>query len=425
LFIEIYYILTEKEGAIMALARTKSTVLSQPTIYKVLFAISFVHLLNDSMQSVIPAIFPILEKSMNLSFTQLGWIAFTLNVTSSIMQPIVGWYTDKTTSPYLLPFGMFLSLLGMSGLAFASNFYFILLSVMFIGLGSAVFHPEGSRVAYMAAGNRRGLAQSIYQVGGNSGQSLAPIMTALIFVPLGQFGAIWFTIVAAMAIFVLLFVSNWYSKQLVHFPRVKKTTEKRDINPKRKKQITFAICLLIFLVFARSWYASGIGNYYQFYLIRDYGLSIREAQFYIFAFLGAGVLGTFFGGPLADKFGKRNMIFFSMIGSAPLALILPYVSLSFVYPIFLLLGFIILSSFSVTVVYAQELLPGRIGMVSGLIVGLAFGMGAVGSVVLGSLADLFSIKFTMMFISFLPLLGMLTIFLPSDNTLKTWEKESV
>ncbi|MDM5316971.1 MFS transporter [Fictibacillus sp. b24] len=396
----------------------------QKTIYSILFAISFVHLLNDSMQAVIPAIFPILEKSMNLTFTQLGWIAFTLNITSSIMQPVIGWYTDRTTSPYLLPIGMMASLIGMLGIAFADSFYLIIISVIGIGLGSAVFHPEGSRVAYMAAGNRRGLAQSIYQVGGNTGSSLAPVMTALVFVPLGQFGAVWFTSLAAIAIFVLFYVSGWYAKQLVHFPRVKKQTgEKKAIDQKRKNQVIGAMALLVFLVFARSWYFSGIGNYYQFYLIQDYGLSIRQAQVYLFVFMASGVLGTFFGGPIADRLGKRNMIFWSMVGTAPLALLLPHVGLWAVIPLFFVIGFILNTSFSVTVVYAQELVPGRIGMVSGLIVGLAFGMGALGSVVLGKIADITSISNTMFLISFLPLLGLLTVMLPTDKTLEKWSKE--
>lgn len=396
----------------------------QKTIYSILFAISFVHLLNDSMQAVIPAIFPILEKSMGLSFTQLGWIAFTLNITSSVMQPIVGWYTDRTTSPYLLPFGMMASLIGMLGIAFADSFYMIIISVIGIGLGSAVFHPEGSRVAYMAAGNQRGLAQSIYQVGGNSGTSLAPVMTALVFVPLGQFGAVWFTSFAAIAIFVLFYVSGWYARQLAHFPRVKKQTgEKKAIDKKRKNQVIMAMALLVFLVFGRSWYFSGISNYYQFYLIQDYDLTIRQAQIYLFVFMASGVLGTFFGGPIADRLGKRNMIFWSMVGTAPLALLLPHMGLWAVAPLFFMIGFILNTSFSVTVVYAQELVPGRIGMVSGLIVGLAFGMGALGSVVLGKVADVTSISYTMMLISFLPLLGLLTVMLPTDRTLEKWSRE--
>lgn len=394
------------------------------TVYRILFAISLVHLLNDSMQSVIPAIFPILKDSMNLSYSQLGWIAFTLNMTSSIMQPVVGWFTDKKSVPYLLPLGMGCSLVGMLGLAYAENFYFVLISVLFIGLGSAAFHPEGSRVAYMAAGNRRGLAQSIYQVGGNGGQSLAPLMTAWIFVPFGQFGAIWFTGVAALAILFLLYVSSWYSQQITFFPRVKKSKAGAGTSRQIQKKMVMAILLLIFLVFARSWYSTGISNFYQFYLIDHYGLSIENAQYYIFVFLVFGVVGTFFGGPLADRFGKRNLILFSMLGSVPLALLLPHVSLVWVYPIFALMGFILLSSFSVTVVYAQELFPGKIGMVSGLIVGLAFGMGAIGSIILGKLADINGIDYVMRFTSVLPLLGLFTFFLPSDRKLREWERQA-
>ncbi len=394
----------------------------QSTVYRILFAISLVHLLNDSMQSVIPAIFPILKDSMNLSYSQLGWIAFTLNMTSSIMQPVVGWFTDKKSVPYLLPLGMGCSFVGMLGLAYAENFYFVLISVLFIGLGSAAFHPEGSRVAYMAAGNRRGLAQSIYQVGGNGGQSLAPLMTAWIFVPFGQFGAIWFTGVAALAILVLLYISSWYSQQITFFPRVKKGKAGAGTSKQNQKKMVMAILLLIFLVFARSWYSTGISNFYQFYLIDHYGLSIESAQYYIFVFLVFGVAGTFFGGPLADRFGKKNLILFSMLGSAPLALLLPHVSLVWVYLIFALMGFILLSSFSVTVVYAQELFPGKIGMVSGLIVGLAFGMGAIGSIILGKLADIHGINYVMTFTSVLPLLGLFTFFLPSDRNLREWER---
>lgn len=397
----------------------------QPTMYRILFAIGIVHLLNDTMQSVIPATFPILAQSMKLSYVQLGWIAFTLNITSSVMQPLVGWFSDKHPLPYMLPLGMTSSLLGMLGLAFASTFEMVLLSVVFIGLGSAAFHPEGSRVAYMAAGERRGLAQSIYQVGGNSGQSLAPLMTALIFVPLGQFGAIWFTAIAALAIMILLYVSIWYKDQLMYFPRIKKSGKKGAISTKRKKQVLFAILVLIFLVFARSWFSTAISNYYQFYLINYYGLEIKEAQYYIFAFLAAGVAGTFMGGPLADRFGKRNILLFSMLGAAPLALMLPHVALEWVYPLFIAMGFILLSSFSVSVVYAQELFPGRVGMVSGLIVGLAFGLGALGSVVLGKMADVYGLKTVMNFCSVLPLLGIATILLPSDDLLRKWNKEEI
>ncbi|UOB80701.1 MFS transporter [Bacillus sp. ZJS3] len=393
----------------------KNTV-ETPTIYRILFAISFGHFLNDSMQAVVPALFPILEKTMNLSYMQVGWIAFALNMTSSIMQPVFGMYSDKKPSPFLLPLGMFSSMLGMIGLAFAPNFIIVIISVLFIGLGSAVFHPEGARVAYMAAGAKRGLAQAIYQVGGNTGNSLAPIFTALIFVPLGQIGSLGFTAFAAVGIVLLIFVSNWYRNELATGAvRRKKRAALEAENAIVSTHIKFVILLLVFLTFVRSWYGAGIGNFYQFYLIEHYSLSIRNAQYFVFAFMIAGVLGTFFGGPLADRFGKKTIIVFSMLGSAPLALLLPHVSLVWVVPLFLCIGFISSSSFSVIVVYAQELVPGKVGMVSGLIVGLAFGLGALGSVVLGKLADIYSLQFIMLLCSCLPLIGLTSWLLPSDK----------
>jgi FSR family fosmidomycin resistance protein-like MFS transporter len=393
------------------------------TVYPILFIIGIVHLLNDALQSVVPALFPVLQESMGLTFTQLGLIAFALNATSSLIQPVVGIYTDKRPSPYALPIGLTFSLFGIIGLALAPSFWVIIVSVLFIGLGSAAFHPEGSRVAYMAAGNRRGLAQSIYQVGGNSGQALAPLMAAYILLPLGQKGVLWFTIVAAAAVVLLLYIAAWYKQKVKETPRphkIKKKQTKKELetNKNNKRIIVFSISLLIFLVFARSWFHAGITNFYAFYAIQNYGVSIADSQIYIFVFLGAGAVGTFFGGPLADRFGKRTMILISMLGSAPLAILLPFVGPTAAYLLIAIIGFIILSSFSVTVVYAQELVPGRIGLVSGLIVGLAFGMGAVGSVALGLLADWIGLTNTIIFAVCLPLIGLLTFFLPSDNKVK-------
>lgn len=386
------------------------------TNYKILVIIGICHLLNDSIQAVVPAMFPILEKSMGLTFTQLGLIAFALNMVSSVMQPVVGVITDKKPMPYALPIGLTSTLLGVLGLAFAPSFGWIVLSVIFIGLGSAVFHPEGSRVAHMAAGNRRGLAQSIYQVGGNSGQALAPLITALILVPLGQRGAAWFTIVAAMAVLLLVYIAIWYTKKLqLDLQMVKKNGKKAvsSENPFSSK-ILFYLVLLLFLIFARSWYVSGITNYYAFYAIENYDFSIQKAQGFLFAFLVAGALGTFFGGPLADRFGKRNIILISLVGTAPLSILMPFVSQTMAFIILTLTGFILMSSFSVTVVYAQELVPGKVGLMSGLTVGLAFGMGAIGSIVLGYLADQIGITLTIILTGFLPLLGILTLFLPKD-----------
>lgn len=411
--------LYKKEGGLLSqVALTSQTVSKEfrNTNYKILIIIGICHLLNDSIQAVIPAMFPVLEKSMGLSFTQLGIIAYALNIVSSIMQPVVGVMTDKRPMPFALPIGLTSTMIGVLGLAFAPSFTWIVLFVLFIGLGSAVFHPEGSRVAYMAAGNRRGLAQSIYQVGGNTGQALAPLITALILVPLGQKGAAWFTIVAAIAVLLLVYIAIWYTKKLKLDLALLKQKGGKVLSSDTHftKEIIFYLFLLLFLIFARSWYVSGITNYYAFYAIENYGFSIQKAQAFLFAFLVAGAVGTFFGGPLADRFGKRTIILLSLVGTAPLSILMPFVSPTIAFIILILIGFILMSSFSVTVVYAQELVPGKIGLMSGLTVGLAFGMGAIGSIVLGYLADQIGLSTTIILTGFLPLLGFLTLFLPKD-----------
>ncbi|WNR45735.1 MFS transporter [Paenibacillus roseipurpureus] len=397
----------------------------KPTVYRILFAIGLVHLLNDSIQSVIPAIFPILQRDLGLSYTQVGWVQFAINFTASIMQPVVGLYTDRKPSPYMLPIGMTSTLIGMLLLSFAHSYWIVLLSVCFVGLGSAAFHPEGSRVSHMAAGGRKGLAQSIFQVGGNAGQSLAPMMTKWIFIPLGLFGSIWFTGVAAVAIAVQMYIARWYKVVLQDAPAKAKSVVKRTVSPQRRKQVRFAISVLIFLVFVRSWYGAAMSGFFAFFLVDKYGITIDRAQDFIFLFLAAGAVGTFFGGPIADRFGKRNVIFFSMLGSAPFALLLPHVSITWAYVLLVIIGVILLSSFSVTVVYAQMLFPGKVGTVSGLITGLAFGLGGVGSVVIGKLCDVYKTTTVMELCAFLPLLGVLTFLLPTDRRLKEWTEEQV
>ncbi|MCM3726151.1 MFS transporter [Neobacillus cucumis] len=397
----------------------KDSKASESTMFKILFIIGLCHLLNDAIQAVVPAMFPILEKSMGLSFTQLGIIAFSLNMVSSVMQPVVGFYTDKKPMPFALPIGLSFTLFGILGLGFAGNFGLIVLSVIFIGLGSAVFHPEGSRVAYMAAGSRRGLAQSIYQVGGNTGQALAPVITALVLVPLGQIGASWFTIVAAIAVILLIYIANWYQQRLLNAPRVKKKDLNKEKGQGLSREVKITLALILLLIFARTWYTSGITNFYTFFAIKEYALSIKESQVFLFAFLVAGAIGTFFGGPLSDRFGKKNIISFSMLATVPFSILIPHVPPTLAFFFLILTGFILMTSFSVTVVYAQELVPGKIGTMSGLTVGLAFGMGAIGSVGLGSIADWVGLQSMITWLGVLPLLGLIAFLLPSDQ--KVWE----
>ena len=400
--------------------QSTNTQTSNYTSYSILITIGLCHLLNDSLQAVIPAMFPILEQSLGLTFTQLGLIAFTLNMVASIMQPVVGSVADKRPMPYALPIGLTSSMIGMFALAFAPNFGTILICVVFIGLGSAVFHPEGSRVAFLAAGPRRGLAQSIYQVGGNTGQALAPLITALVLVPLGQFGAIWFTLVAALAVYFLIKIARWYAEQVqsVYSTKNRKSEEK---TPKiLARRIRNALIVLVCIVFARSWYQSAIANFYAFYAMETYDLKIAGAQVYIFTFLLMGAVGTFFGGPLADKFGKRNVMLLSFLVPAPLALMMPHVGPILSALTLGVIGFLLMSSFSVTIVYAQELVPGKIGMMSGLIGGLAFGMGAIGAVVLGTFIDSVGLTPTMIAISVFPILGLFTFLLPTDKRVQSW-----
>lgn len=402
---------------------------TRKTIYPVLFAIGSAHLINDSLQAVIPASFPILRDSLGLTYTQLGFITFMLYFTSSVMQPVVGMYADARPSPRLLPVGMAVALLGMLGIALAQGYLTVLASVVLVGIASATFHPEGSRIAYMAAGNRRGLAQSIYQVGGNAGSALAPLMTAYIFYPFGQFGAVSFTLLAAVGVVVQLYVSRWYGAHLALLPPRKPAKRQEqaaqgELSRQRRRNVNLALLLIILIVFGRTWYSSGITNYFVFYLMDSFSLSIPNAQVYIFLYLGAGVLGTFLGGPLADRYGRRAIILFSMLGAAPLALLLPFAGSAWSYVLLFLLGMINHSSFSVTVVYVQELVPGKIGTVSGLITGLAFGLGAIGAVALGGLIDLTSLRDVMITTAFLPLLGAVGFLLPTDRKVREWTEAS-
>lgn len=402
-------------------AKTKPIPKHQEMTLKIMIIIGICHLLNDSLQAVVPAMFPILEESMSLSYTQLGMIAFCLNIVSSLLQPAVGFYTDKKPLPFALPIGLTSTLIGVIILALAPNYTIILCAVVLMGFGSAIFHPEGSRVAYMAGGPKRGLAQSIYQVGGNSGQALAPLITAIILVPFGQKGALWFALVAFVAVMLLLYIAKWYSERLVHFQP--KRLAAKVVNKDRSNKVAKALVLILFIIFARSWYVSCMTNFYSFYLIEQHLFTIRSAQIFLFAFLAAGAVGTFFGGPLADRFGRKNVILFSFATSAPLTALLPFVPPTAAFILLLFAGFIIMSSFSVTVIYAQELVPGKVGTMAGLTVGLAFGMGAIGSVSLGAIADIIGIAAMIKIVGLLPLLGIISMLLPSDLMLKKWYTE--
>jgi len=380
------------------------------TAFGILGAISFSHLLNDMIQSLILAIYPLLQSEFSLSFMQIGLITLTFQLTSSLFQPLVGHYTDKHPLPWSLPIGMCFTLSGLILLAVAGNFTTVLLAAALVGTGSSIFHPESSRVARMASGGRHGLAQSIFQVGGNFGSSLGPLLAALIIAPYGQGNVAWFGLAALLAIVVLLQISRWYAAQ----HRIAKSRPPVTvIGPLGRNKVILAISILLILIFSKYFYMASISSYYTFYLIDKFGLSIQNAQIHLFVFLFAVAAGTMIGGPVGDKIGRKYVIWGSILGVAPFTLLLPYASLYWTGVLTVIIGFILASAFSAILVYAQELLPGRIGMVSGLFFGFAFGMGGLGAAVLGVVADHTSIELVYKICAFLPLLGIVTIFLPN------------
>jgi FSR family fosmidomycin resistance protein-like MFS transporter len=383
------------------------------TIFSVLLAISFSHLLNDTIQSLIPSIYPIVKSSYHLSFAQIGFITLTFQLSASLLQPLVGSYTDKNPQPFSLATGMSFSLAGLVLLSQSSSYAMLLLSVGLIGIGSSVFHPEASKVAYMAAGNRRGLAQSIFQVGGNAGSSFGPLLAALIIVPYGQSNILWFSLLAFLAIIVLSRLGFWYKAHLISLKTKTKAKHFRAHQHLSKSRITVSIVILLVLIFSKYFYLASMTSYYTFYLIHKFHVSVQTSQLYLFAFLAAVAVGTILGGPLGDRFGRKYVIWFSILGAAPFTLLLPHVSLFFTCVLSVFIGLIIASAFSAILVYAQELLPGKVGMVSGLFFGFAFGMGGLGSAVLGALADKTSIEYVYNLCAFLPLIGLLTAFLPN------------
>lgn len=392
---------------------TPSPPVEEGTIYAILLTISFSHLLNDTIQSLIPSIYPLVKSSFGLSFTQVGLITLVFQLSASLLQPFVGSFTDKRPQPFSLATGMGITLVGLVFLAFSSSFSWLLVSVGFIGMGSSVFHPEASKVAYMASGGKRGLAQSIFQVGGNAGSAIGPLLAAAIVVPFGQFSVAWFSVLALLAIAILLKVGKWYRQNLHRIrPKAAAVQPEQRVHLSRQK-VVFSIVILLVLIFSKYFYLASMSSYFTFYLIDKFHVSVQSSQLHLFAFLLATAVGTFFGGPLGDRFGRKYVIWFSILGAAPFTLLLPYVSLFWTTILSILIGFILASAFSAILVYAQELLPGKVGMVSGLFFGFAFGMGGLGSALLGSLADMTSIRYVYQVCAYLPLIGLLTAFLPN------------
>ncbi|NOU93714.1 MFS transporter [Paenibacillus sp. LMG 31456] len=382
-----------------------------------LIGVSLAHLLNDAMQSVVPAVFPIFQKTMQLSFAQIGWIAFTLNLTASVLQPLIGYYSDRKPMPSLLPLGMVFTLLGMIGLALAPGLMMLIISAAFIGIGSSVLHPESSRVAHLAAGKGKGLAQSIFQVGGNTGQALAPLMVAFILTSQGQLGFLWFTLLAVIGIIIQWNVSKWYGNQIRLLNRPDRRTPTNSDRTLSKGFVFFVLSTLIVLLFSKFVYLASMTGYYSFYFMEQYHLPLEKAQISLFALQFAGMVGTLLGGPLADRFGRKKIIWFSILGTAPFSLWLPYVGPVGSILLCLAIGAILMSGFSVIIVYAQEMLPGKVGTIAGLFFGLSFGMAGLGSVVLGWLIDQTGVAFMIQICAFLPLLGLFALLLPKDAKL--------
>lgn len=386
---------------------------AQSTVYAILFAISFSHLLNDLIQSVIPAIYPMLKHNYNLSFTQIGLITLTFQLIASILQPFVGHFTDKRPNPQSLFIGMTFTFFGLLCLAFAGNYLMILLSVGLIGMGSSVFHPEASRVAHLASGGKKGLAQSIFQVGGNAGSAIGPLLAALIVIPFGQSHISWFALFAVLGMIILLGVGKWYQANML--PK-KSSAHSASIpagNSSGRKKIIWPLTILLLLIFSKYFYMASMTSYFTFFLMEKFQVSVQQSQIYLFVFLAAVAAGTIIGGPLGDRYGRKHVIWISILGAAPFTLMLPYTDLFWTLILSAVVGVIIASAFSAILVYATELVPGKVGMVAGLFFGFAFGMGGIGSAVLGWLADQTSITYVFKICAFLPLIGVIAGLLPN------------
>ncbi|MCU1751355.1 MFS transporter [Pseudomonas sp. 6D_7.1_Bac1] len=392
-----------------AVSPAPATSQSSPLVMRIIGAVALAHLINDLIQSVLPSIYPMLKANYGLTFTQVGLITLTFQLTASLLQPWVGYYTDRHPKPYLLPAGMICTLIGILMMSQVGSFPLILLAAGLIGIGSSTFHPEASRVARLASGGRFGLAQSTFQVGGNAGSAFGPLLAAAIIIPFGQGNVAWFGLFAVFALVVLYGISRWYANHLSLFKLKQGQVATHGLS---KGRVISALVVLGLLVFSKYFYMASLTSYFTFYLIEKFDLSVASSQLHLFLFLGAVAAGTFFGGPIGDKIGRKAVIWFSILGVAPFTLILPHVDLFWTSIVSVVIGFILASAFSAIVVYAQELVPGNVGMIAGVFFGLMFGFGGIGAALLGHLADIHGIEYVYMLCSFLPLFGVLAIFLP-------------
>ncbi|MCD5979249.1 MFS transporter [Pseudomonas sp. CDFA 611] len=386
-----------------------TTSTSSPLVMRIIGAVALAHLVNDLIQAVLPSIYPLLKESYGLTFTQIGLITLTFQITASLLQPWVGYYTDRHPNPLVLPVGSLCTLIGILMLAVVGSFPMILLASALIGIGSSTFHPEASRIARLASGGRFGLAQSTFQVGGNTGSAFGPLLAAAIIIPFGQGHVAWFGLVALFSVGLLYGISRWYRAHLNLFKLKQGQAASHGLS---KGRVTGALVVLAFLIFSKFFYMSSITSYFTFYLIEKFDLSVANSQLYLFLFLGAVAAGTFFGGPIGDRIGRKAVIWFSILGAAPFTLALPYADLFWTSVLSVIIGFILASAFSAIVVYAQELVPGNVGMIAGIFFGLMFGFGGIGAALLGYLADSHGILFVYNLCSYLPLLGILAILLP-------------
>jgi MFS transporter, FSR family, fosmidomycin resistance protein len=395
----------------------------EKTAFKILLAITFCHLLNDTVQSLLPAIYPLLKASFHLDFGQIGLIAFTLQCTASLLQPLVGLYTDHRPKPYSLAFGMGFTLIGLLILSMAPSFGTVLVAAALVGIGSSVFHPESSRIARMASGGQHGMAQSLFQLGGNAGSALGPLLAAIVL-PRGQSSIAWFSLVALLGIIMLAGIGSWAKRNRPSKPKrvaVETGPHSSSAVPERHaalptKKVAYCLAILMVLMFSKYIYLASLSSYYTFYLMNKFHVSVQSAQIHLFVFLGAVAAGTIIGGPIGDRVGRKYVIWCSILGVLPFTLVLPYADLFWTSILSVVIGLILASAFSAILVYAQELVPGRIGMISGLFFGFAFGAGGVGAALLGKLADIKDINFVYHVCSFLPIVGLLTAFLPNLET---------